>query len=191
MSLTPSTMLELGTAAPNFDLMDLEGNWVNLQSIDNNKALLIVFMCNHCPYVRHVIDDFALLAKEYQKKGISVVGINSNDFETYEDDGPEKMIEFSKEKGFSFPYLLDDTQSTAKAYKAACTPDFFLFDSSLKLVYRGQMDDARPGNENPITGKDLRAALNAVLGNTPIPEVQKPSMGCNIKWKKGNEPSYF
>jgi len=190
MSLTASTMLSLATGAPDFSLPDTEGKLVSLSDFKDAKALLVVFMCNHCPFVKHVIDDFVQLVRQYQDKGVAVVGINSNDVETYPADSPEKMAELSREKGFSFPYLYDATQEVAQAYHAACTPDFFVFDADRRLVYRGQMDDSRPGNDEPITGADLRAALDAVLAGEPVPEDQKPSMGCNIKWKTGNEPDY-
>lgn len=154
------------------------------------EALLVVFMCNHCPFVKHIVDDFVELAKEYQARGVAVVGINSNDVDAYPDDRPDKMEQFAKEKGFTFVYLYDATQEVARSYRAACTPDFFLFDKERRLVYRGQMDDSRPGNDEPITGADLRAALDAVLAREPVGAEQKPSMGCNIKWKPGNEPDY-
>lgn len=191
MSLTASTMLELGTRAPEFNLNDLDGNSVSLENFRDKKALLVVFMCNHCPYVKHVIDGFVGLADEYMAKGVGIVGINSNDAETYPEDSPEHMAKFAKDKKISFPYLYDESQETAKKYKAACTPDFFLFNSARNLVYRGQMDEARPGNDVPVTGKELRSALDAVLNDKPISEEQKPSMGCNIKWKSGNAPVYF
>lgn len=190
MSLTASTMLSLATGAPDFSLPDTEGKLVSLSDFKDAKALLVVFMCNHCPFVKHVIDDFVQLARHYQDKGVAVVGINSNDVETYPADSPAKMAELVCEKGFSFPYLYDATQDVAKSYHAACTPDFFVFDADRRLIYRGQMDDSRPGNDEPITGADLRAALDAVLAGEPVPEDQKPSMGCNIKWKTGNEPNY-
>jgi peroxiredoxin len=191
MAMTASTMLELGTKAPDFSLPDIEGNTVTLSDFDDAGALLVVFMCNHCPFVKHILDHFLALAKEYQARGVAVVGINSNDVESYPDDRPERMAQVAREKGFTFPYLYDETQDVAKSYRAACTPDFFLFDAERGLVYRGQMDDSRPGNREPITGADLRAALDAVLAGRPVPERQRPSMGCNIKWKPGNEPEYF
>jgi peroxiredoxin len=190
MSVTPSTMLSLGTEAPYFKLPGINGNLVSLDDFKDAKALLVVFMCNHCPYVKHIIRDFVQLAEEYQDKEVGIVGINSNDISTYPEDAPEKMKEVSKELGFSFPYLYDETQEVAKAYQAACTPDFFLFGRDRKLVYRGQMDDSRPGNHKPITGKDLRHAINAVLKDLPVSPEQKPSMGCNIKWKSGKEPDW-
>ncbi len=191
MALTPSTMLPLGTKAPEFTLADPQGNKYSLQDFNNFDNLLVVFMCNHCPFVKHIINDFAVIADEYIRKGVGIVGINSNDTETYPDDKPEKMVEFAEERGIHFPYLVDETQQAAIQYKAACTPDFFLFDKDRKLVYRGQLDDSRPGNDKPVTGRDLKAAMEAVLHGTAVSAEQKPSMGCGIKWKAGNEPAYF
>lgn len=189
---TASTMqLPLGAQAPDFALPDTEGRIVRLSDFGQAKALLVVFMCNHCPYVKHIADHLAQLAKEYQAKGVAVVGINSNDVASYPDDSPQKMREEVKRRGYTFPYLYDESQEVAKAYRAACTPDFFLFDQNRRLVYRGQLDDSRPGNGIPVTGKDLRAALDAVLAGQPVAKEQKPSLGCNIKWKPGNEPEYF
>jgi len=192
MVRTASTMmLPLGAAAPDFALPDTEGRIVRLADFDGAPALLVIFMCNHCPYVKHIADHLAQLAKEYQAKGVAIVGINANDVQNYPDDSPEKMREEVKRRGYTFPYLYDETQEVAKAYHAACTPDFFLFDRERRLVYRGQLDDSRPSNGLPVTGKDLRAALDAVLAGRPVPSEQKPSLGCNIKWKPGNEPEYF
>ncbi len=191
MAETPSTMLSLGTKAPHFRLPDPYGKWVSSDDFKDAPALLVVFMCNHCPYVRHIRSGLAELAKEYQARGVGVVGINSNDVESYPDDGPEKMAEEIEQVGYTFPYLYDESQAVAKAYHAACTPDSYLFDSDRRLVYRGQFDDSRPGNGRPVTGADLRTALDAVLGGTPVPGNQKPSVGCNIKWKSGNAPDYF
>ena len=191
MVLTPSTMLPLGTKAPDFSLPNIDGRQVSLSDFEGAPALLVVFMCNHCPYVKHVADALAQLAREYQQRGVAVVGINSNDAEQYPDDSPEKMAEEAAARGYTFPYLYDETQEVAKAYRAACTPDFYVFDKDRKLVYRGQMDDSRPDSGIPVTGADLRAALDAVLEGKPIPAEQKPSIGCNIKWKPGNEPDYF
>ncbi len=191
MVMTASTMLPLGTEAPAFTLPDAEGRLVSLSDFDGAKALVVVFMCNHCPFVKHVIDGLVKLVKEYQPRGVAFVGINANDVSEFPEDRPEKMVQFAREKGFAFPYLYDETQDVAKQYRAACTPDFFVFDESRRLVYRGQMDDSRPGSNVPVTGADLRAALDAVLGDEGVPEEQKPSMGCNIKWKPGNEPDYF
>lgn len=190
MALTPSTMLKLGTPAPWFRLSDTEGRLRALEDFKDASALLVVFMCNHCPYVKHIRAALAAFAREFQPKGLAVVGINSNDAFKYPDDSPEKMVNEAAEAGYTFPYLYDETQETAKAYRAACTPDFFLFDKDRKLVYRGQFDDSRPGNSIPPTGKDLReAALAALAGKKPGVE-QKPSIGCNIKWKSGNAPAY-
>jgi len=191
MVKTASTMLSLGTPAPDFSLPDTEGNTVSLGDFADAPALLVIFMCNHCPFVKHVADGLARLAKEYQERGVAVVGINSNDVETFPDDAPEKMAEEVKLRGYTFPYLYDETQEVAKAYRAACTPDFYVFDGWQKLVYRGQMDSSRPQSGVEVTGKDLRAALGAVLAGRPVPEDQKPSIGCNIKWKPGGEPDYF
>ena len=191
MALTPSTMLDLGTPAPDFSLPDPAGNTHRLADFKDAKALLIVFMCNHCPYVIHIRDEFIKFAREYQQQGLAVVGINSNDYSNYPDDNPEKMAEAIKAHGISFPYLIDEDQEVAKAYRAACTPDIYLFDDKQNLVYRGQFDDSRPGKDIPVTGKDLRAAVDAVLAGAPAPSGQKPSMGCNIKWKPGNEPNYY
>ncbi len=192
MALTPSTMLPLGTQAPDFKLTNVvSGKPVSLADFQQSPALLVVFMCNHCPFVKHVAPGLASLAKEYQAKGVAVVGINSNDAVKYPDDSPEKMKHEAQLRGYTFPYLYDETQSAAKAYRAACTPDFYVFDKDRKLAYRGQMDSSRPDSGIPVTGKDLRAALDAVLGGRQTPEEQKPSIGCNIKWKAGNEPDYF
>jgi peroxiredoxin len=189
---TASTMLTLGTAAPLFSLPDVvRGKIVSLNDFADARAVVVVFMCNHCPYVRHIASGLANLATEYQRRGVAFVGINSNDIESYPDDSPEKMVEEARKRGYTFPYLFDITQEVAQAYHAACTPDFFVFDGSRKLVYRGQMDSARPGNEIPVTGEDLRAALNAVLDGKPAPHDQRASLGCNIKWREGNEPEYY
>lgn len=190
MSATASTMLPLATKAPDFSLPDAKGKIVSLSDFDEAKALVVVFMCNHCPFVKHIIDDLVGLVNDYQKQGVAFVAINSNDVETYPDDRPDMMAKLAKQKGFTFPYLYDETQEVAKIYHAACTPDFFVFNEHRELVYRGQMDDSRPGNGVPITGADLSAALDAILEGSPVPETQKPSMGCNIKWKAGNEPDY-
>jgi peroxiredoxin len=190
MVMTASTMLPLGTSALGFSLPDTEGNIVSAEDFKGAPALLVIFMCNHCPFVKHILTDMVELIKAYQAKGIAVVGINSNDVANFAEDSPEMMARVAKDAGFTFPYLYDETQEIAKAYHAACTPDFFLFDKQRKLVYRGQMDDSRPGNNIPITGSDLRAALDAVLEGRDVPEEQKPSIGCNIKWKQGNEPEY-
>lgn len=188
--LTASTMLPLGTPAPDFRLPDPEGRTVSLDEFRQAPALLVVFMCNHCPYVRHIRTGLAAFAREYQAKGLAIVGINGNDATEYPEDSPRKMAEEITAAGYTFPYLYDETQAVAKAYRAACTPDFFLFDRSRALVYRGQFDDSRPGNGVPVTGKDLRAAADAALAGRATPTKQKSSMGCNIKWKAGNEPEY-
>jgi peroxiredoxin len=191
MVQTASTMLALGTAAPDFRLPDTSGKMVSLADFRSAPALAVIFMCNHCPYVKHVAEGLAQLARDYQARGVAVVGINSNDWEEYPDDSPKKMAEEVQARGYTFPYLADESQEVAKAYCASCTPDFFLFDRQRMLVYRGQMDGSRPGNNVPVTGKDLRAALDAVLAGKPVSAEQKPSLGCNIKWKPGNEPEYF
>jgi peroxiredoxin len=186
-----STMLPLGTKAPDFRLPDPSGKLVALADFKHAPALLVIFMCNHCPYVKHVRDGVAKLARDYHARGVAVVGINANDAANYPADSPAKMAEEAAAAGYTFPYLYDETQAVAKAYKAACTPDLYLFDKDQRLVYRGQFDASRPGNGIPVTGKDLRAALDAVLAGQPVPPNQKPSIGCNIKWKPGNEPEYF
>jgi peroxiredoxin len=184
-------MLRLGTRAPDFSLPDTAGRIVSRDDFRDAPALLVVFMCNHCPYVKHVRKAFTGLAREYQEKGVAVVGINANDAEEYWDDNPDRMAEAVEYFGYTFPYLYDETQEVAKAYRAACTPDFFIFDGEQKLVYRGQFDDSRPRSYITATGADLRAALDAVLAGRPVSPEQKPSTGCNIKWKPGNEPDYF
>ena len=191
MVLTESTMLPLGTPAPDFRLPDAEGRPVALEDLAGASALLVAFLCNHCPFVKHVRQAFAALAEEYQGRGVAVVGINSNDFEAHPDDSPAKMLEEIALAGYTFPYLVDADQEVAKAYRAACTPDFFVFDGERRLVYRGQMDSSRPGNDRPNDGADLRAALDAVLEGRPVPERQRPSAGCNIKWRPGNAPAWF
>ena len=191
MSLTPSTMLELGTHAPEFCLPDTQGKQVCRDDFTNASVLLIVFMCNHCPYVKHIADALAAFAKEFQDQGMAMVAISSNDAGNYPADGPDQMRQESLSRGYIFPYLYDESQAVAKAYRAACTPDLFLFDGAQKLVYRGQFDDSRPGNDIPVTGQDLRVAVQAVLAGQTISGEQKPSIGCNIKWRPGNEPKYF
>ena len=191
MSLTPSTMLPLGTTAPDFKLPDTNGRTVSPADFKDAPALLVIFMCNHCPYVVHLRAGLAQLARDYLPKRVAIVGINANDVANYPEDSPARMKEEVKSAGYSFPYLYDETQAVAKVYRAACTPDLFLFDRYRKLVYRGQFDDSRPGNGVPVTGRDLRAALDAVLAGKPVSPNQKASMGCNIKWKSGNEPDYF
>lgn len=180
-------MLPIGTLAPDFSLIDtVSGEVLNLQAIKSDKATVIMFICNHCPYVIHVKPEITRIANEYMPKGVSFIAISSNDVEKYPQDGPEAMKIFAEESGFQFPYLYDETQEVAKAYDAACTPDFYIFDGNLKLRYRGRLDDSRPKEENPkpLTGSDLRGALNAILANQMVSEIQYPSMGCNIKWKE-------
>ena len=184
-------MLPLGTTAPDFKLPDTNGKTVSLAEFQDKPALLVLFICNHCPYVKHIRAGLAQLARDYLPRGAAIVGINSNDVENYPEDSPARMKEEVKAAGYLFPYLYDESQAVAKAYRAACTPDIYLFDKNRKLVYRGQLDDSRPGNGIPVTGKDLRAALDAALAGKPISPNQKASMGCNIKWKAGNEPDYF
>jgi len=192
MALTPSTMLALGTTAPEFKLPDvLSGQTISLSTFTGKKALLVMFICRHCPYVVHVKEELARLGRNYAKKDIGIVAISANDATHYPDDSPERLKQMAKELGFTFPLCYDESQQTAKAYTAACTPDFFLFDAKRTLVYRGQLDDSRPGNGKPLTGNDLRAAIDAVLIGTPVNPKQMPSIGCNIKWKTGNEPAYY
>lgn len=189
MALTPSTMRDLGTLAADFTLCTPDGKSISRRDYAG-KPLLVMFICNHCPFVKHLRTQLAKLGKEYQEKGVAIVGINANDAANYPDDSPAKMTEEIRTIGYTFPYLIDEKQQVAKAYRAACTPDFFLYDKSHKLVYRGQFDDSRPDNDKPITGADLRLALDAVLSGKPVNTDQKASIGCNIKWKKGNEPRY-
>lgn len=191
MVRTSSTMLPLGTVAPDFELMNVDGRMVGRDDFADAPALLVIFMCNHCPYVIHVAPELARLAAEYQSRGVAVVGINANDTATHPHDSPEQMVHEMELRGYTFPYLFDETQAVAKAYRAACTPDFYLFDGQRRLVYRGQLDGSRPNSGVPLTGRDLRAALDAVLAGRPAPAEQTPSMGCNIKWKAGQEPVYF
>jgi peroxiredoxin len=191
MALTPSTMLPLGTPAPNFQLPDTNGKTISLGDFKDKAALVVIFMCNHCPYVVHLRAGLAQFANDYAAKKVGIVGINANDAQKYPVDSPVKMKDEVKTAGYIFPYLYDETQTVAKSYRAACTPDFFLFDRGRRLVYRGQFDASRPGNGLPVTGKDLRAAVDAVLAGKPTSEMQVASIGCNIKWKPGNEPDYF
>ena len=191
MVRTASTMLSLGTKAPDFSLPSARGGTVCLSDFSDAKALLVIFMCNHCPFVKHVAPELARLAQEYQRQGVAVVGINSNDADSHPDDAPDRMAEQAELRGYTFPYLYDGSQEVAKVYRAACTPDFFVFDSERKLVYRGQMDSSRPDSDIPLTGEDLRQALDAVLAGEAVAQEQVPSIGCNIKWKPGNEPDYF
>jgi peroxiredoxin len=191
MVAVTSQMVELGRVAPDFALPDTDGRTVSLEDARGAKAVLVAFICNHCPYVKHIAPALAQLAAEYQPKGVAVFAINSNDARAHPDDAPEKMRDEQRSRGYTFPYLVDADQDVAKAYAAACTPDFFVFDGARRLVYRGQFDDSRPKNDRPATGRDLRAALDAVLAKRPAPEPQVPSIGCNIKWKPGNAPAYF
>ena len=192
MSLTPSTMLPLGTPAIDFKLPDVtSGKLYSLKDFSSKKGLLIMFICQHCPYVQHIKHELAKLGRDYAGKSIGIVGISSNDAENYPDDAPEELAKFVKEAGIPYPLLHDESQDVAKFYTAACTPDIFLFNRERRLVYRGQLDDSRPGNNKPVTGKDLRAAIEAVLADKPVSQDQRPATGCNIKWKPGNEPTYF
>ena len=191
MVRTASTMLPLGTEAPEFTLPECTGGDISLSDYSGAKALLVIFMCNHCPYVKHVAEQLKQLADDYVDRGVAVIGISSNDADKYPDDAPDAMAKEKQARGYAFPYLFDADQSVAMAYHAACTPDFFLFDGNQKLVYRGQLDSSRPKTEIPVTGEDLRVALDAVLEGQSPNEKQTPSLGCNIKWKEGNEPKYF
>ena len=192
MPETPSTMLDLGTALPTFSLPDFTGKPVSDADVAKGaKAVLVAFICNHCPFVRHIRGEFNKFAKEYEAKGLKVVAIASNSVQEYPEDGPAGMKEEATEVGYDFPYLFDYKQEVAKAFMAACTPDFFLFDGNRRLAYRGQFDGSRPKNNVPVTGADLRAATDAVLSGKSAAEAQRPSMGCNIKWYAGNEPAYF
>jgi peroxiredoxin len=191
MALTNSQMLPLGTPAPDFRLPDFSGKSFSLRDFKEAPALLVMFICNHCPYVQHVRPTLAKLTNEYKKKGVASVAINSNDVARYPADSPAMMQEEAKSAGYTFPYLMDESQSVAKAYRAACTPEFYLLDRDRKLYYRGRLDGSTPGSNVPTTGEDLRRALDALLAGKPAPKEQLPSMGCNIKWKPGNEPDYF
>ena len=188
MAATPSTMVELGREAPDFHLPDVaDGEMVSLSDFASNRVLLVMFICRHCPYVLHVKAELTRLGRDYAGKDVGIVGISSNDAQSYPDDAPDRLAELN----LGFPLLYDESQAVAKAYRAACTPDFFLFDQKRRLVYRGQLDDSRPGNSQPLTGRDLRAAIDAVLAGEPVPSEQRASIGCNIKWKPGNAPDYF
>jgi len=184
-------MLDLGTTLPPFRLRDLDGKVATSNDYGKAQGLLVAFICPHCPFVRHVRAEFARAADEFQRRGLAVIAINSNDVTAFPEDDPEGMRKEAQEVGYTFRYFFDDTQDVAKSFRAACTPDFFLFDSQMRLVYRGQFDDSRPKSEIPVTGQDLRAAVDALLAGKPISEAQKPSLGCNIKWKTGNEPDYY
>ncbi|MBN1868830.1 thioredoxin family protein [Candidatus Sumerlaeota bacterium] len=191
MAVTPSNMLPLGTPAPSFRLPDTTGKMVDIEDFQDAPALVVIFMCNHCPFVKHIRLGLADMAKDFQKQGVAVVGINSNDVANHPDDSVDNMAREVRLAGYTFPYLFDESQEVAKTYRAACTPDFYLFDKERKLAYRGQMDDSRPSNGIPVTGSDLRAAVDAVLQGQAASGNQKPSIGCNIKWRAGNEPDYF
>ncbi len=191
MVMTPSQDLPLGTKAPAFELPDPAGARHRLADAGGSKGVVVIFMCNHCPFVKLIREKLSEVARTYQAKGIAFFGINSNDAQKYPDDAPEKMAEEIEAFGYTFPYLVDADQKVAKAYRAACTPDIYVFDADLGLYYHGQFDDARPGNGKPVTGKDLSAALDALLAGAPPPQPQVPSVGCNIKWKPGNAPEYF
>ena len=191
MVRTASTMLPLGTTAPIFSLKNIDGQTVSLSDFCEKKALVIVFMCNHCPYVKHVAPELTRISNEYMSKGVGFVGISSNDVIAHPEDSPEMMKTEAVKQGYQFPYLYDADQSVAIAYNAACTPDLFVFDSAHRLVYRGQLDDSRPRSDRPLTGKDLRTALNCILNGKQVGTEQRPSVGCNIKWKGGLEPEYF
>ena len=187
----PSTMLALGTKAPEFELPDVtDGRTVSLSDFESKRALLVMFICRHCPYVKHVREELARLGRDFAGSELAIVAISSNDVDEYPEDRPESLAEEAREAGYAFPYLFDESQEVAKAYTAACTPDFFLFDADRALVYRGQLDDSRPSNGLPVTGKDLRAAIDAVLSGRPVSENQRASIGCSIKWHAGNEPAY-
>lgn len=192
MARTESTMLPLGTKAPAFNLPDaVSGNSISLATFADTKALLVMFICRHCPFVKHIQAELAAIGKDYADRELGIVAISANDAENYPDDAPDKLQIMGKELDFKFPLCYDESQETAKAYTAACTPDFFLFDRDRALIYRGQLDDSRPGNSTPVTGKDLREAIEAVLSDRPVGSNQKPSIGCNIKWKPGNAPAYY
>jgi peroxiredoxin len=191
MVRTPSTMLPLGTSAPDFDLPNVDGRMVDYTAAAGPRGTVVMFICNHCPFVKHVADELARLGHEYLPRGIGFVAISANDVSTHPADSPEQMVHEAEERGYPFPYLYDETQEVAKAYHAACTPDFYLFDAGRRLVYRGQLDPSRPGGDVPVTGADLRGAFEALLAGQPPVTGQIPSLGCNIKWKPGNHPAYF
>jgi peroxiredoxin len=190
MAETPSTMLELGTPLPHFRLPDISGRTITNRDVSDNLALVVAFICPHCPYVKHIRPAFVLFANDYQPRGVAVIAINSNDSEAFSDDDVQGMKREASSAGFTFPYLVDESQQVARSFRAACTPDLFLFDRNQRLVYRGQFDDSRPNSGKPVTGADLRAAVEAVLAGTAVPTLQRPSVGCNIKWKAGRTPDY-
>jgi peroxiredoxin len=191
MVKTSSQMLPLGTQAPDFSLPDADGELHTLDDAGEADAWLVMFICNHCPFVKHVRDELARLGDDYLPRNVGIFAINSNDFDKHPDDSPARMKEEAKAVGYSFPYLVDKDQSVAKAYRAACTPDFYVFDADRRLVYRGQLDDSRPSNDKPVNGRDVREALDAILAGKSVPDDQRPSIGCNIKWREGNAPAYF
>ena len=191
MVRTPSTMLPLGSVAPDFDLHNVDGRMVDYPTAAGEQGTVVMFICNHCPFVKHVAYQLAALGRDYLPRGIGFAAISSNDVSPHPADSPEQMVAEAEERGYHFPYLYDETKEVAQAYRAACTPDFFLFDSQRRLVYRGQLDASRPGNDVPVTGSDLRVALDALLAGRPPLATQIPSLGCNIKWKAGNEPEYW
>jgi peroxiredoxin len=192
MALTESTMLPLGTKAPDFQLVDVVSNKiVSLETFADKEALLVMFICQHCPFVKHVKRELANLGKDYAETKLGIVAISANDVANYPDDSPQNLKAMAEELDLTYPICYDESQETAKAYTAACTPDFFLFDGNRELVYRGQLDDSRPSNNIPVTGRDLRAAIDGILAGKELPSSQKPSIGCNIKWKRGNEPTYY
>ena len=191
MVRTPSTMLPLGTTAPDFDLPNVDGQMVDYSAAAGSKGTVVMFICNHCPFVKHVADQLGALGREYLPRGVGFAAISSNDVSAHPADSPEQMVREAEDRGYVFPYLYDETQEVAKAYHAACTPDFYVFDADRKLVYRGQLDPSRPGSDVPVSGHDLRAALDTLLAGKPPVAAQIPSLGCNIKWKPGNHPPYF
>jgi peroxiredoxin len=191
MPATPSTMLDLGTTLPGFRLPDLQNIMVSPEDFTGAPAVLVAFICPHCPYVNHIRQEFSRFAADYRQRGLAIVAINSNDAIAFPEDGPAGMKGEAAEAGYSFPYLYDESQQVAQAFRAACTPDFFVFDADRRLAYRGQFDDSRPGTDVPVNGADLRAAVDAVLAGQAAADEQRPSIGCNIKWKPGNEPEYF
>lgn len=192
MVKTASTMLALGTIAPSFELTDVvSGKLISLENFSDRQALLLMFICQHCPFVKHVQEELSRIGQDYSEKSLGIIAISANDIDKYPNDSPSKLKEMATVLNFNFPICYDESQSVSKVYTAACTPDFFLFDSDLRLAYRGQLDDSRPGNDIPVTGKDLRQAIDLVLTGQPAQSTQMPSIGCNIKWKPGNEPAYF
>ncbi len=192
MAETPSTMIPLGMRMPGFSLQDaVSGRIVTDADYVDHEAVLVMFICNHCPFVKHVVDELGRLGSDYVQRGVGIVAINSNDVRNYPQDGPEHMKALAEREAWEFPYLLDATQQVAREFRAACTPDFYVFDAQQRLVYRGQLDDSRPGSGTPVTGRDLRDALDSVLEGRPVSAEQAPSVGCNIKWAPGNAPDYF